>query len=169
MIVFITGGVKSGKSWFGLNLALNRFKSTHFVATGVPFDQEMKDRIAKHREDRGDSMITVEEPVNIDRIDSNNFILDDLTVWMSNLFYEQKEERWPDIFGRFLTRAVSGDNSIIVSNETGLGNIPMDPMTRKYNRYLGEANRQAAAAAGEVYFMVSGIPVKIKSSGGGAL
>ena len=163
MIIFVTGGVKSGKSWYALQCADRYFDDKCFLATGVAFDDEMRARIEKHQEQRDESYRTVEEPVEIDRVVEDCIILDDITVWMNNLFHYNREEEWEGILGRFLENLEARKGSvIIVSNETGLGNIPLDPGTRKYNRYLGAANVKLAAAADRVYFMVSGIPLQIK-------
>ena len=64
------------------------------------------------------------------------------------------------ILSRFLDGL--GKDAIIVTNETGLGNIPMDSVTRKYNRYLGAANCLTASRMDQVYFMVSGLPLRVK-------
>jgi adenosylcobinamide kinase/adenosylcobinamide-phosphate guanylyltransferase len=163
MIVFITGGVKSGKSYYALQCADRYFGDKCFLATGVAFDDEMRERIRKHQEQRDESYRTVEEPVEIDTVEEGSIILDDITVWMNNLFYYKREEEWEVILDRFLENLGSRRGSaIIVSNETGLGNIPLDPETRKFNRYLGAANVKLACAADRVYFMVSGIPLLIK-------
>ncbi|MFW5747786.1 MAG: bifunctional adenosylcobinamide kinase/adenosylcobinamide-phosphate guanylyltransferase [bacterium] len=159
MKTLITGGVKSGKSRYALKLARERFPSTIFLATGVPFDEEMEERIAAHRGERDESFVTLEEPVGIDRVEGDNIVFDDITVWLNNLFHHGREEEWRELLERFLAPE---RNCIIVTNETGWGNIPMDPFTRKFNRFLGAANGLTAERTDEVYLMVAGIPVRIK-------
>ena len=163
MIIFITGGVKSGKSAFALQLADRRFEKKTYVATAIAEDDEMRERIRLHREERDETYTTIEEPFDLDRVHGENIILDDLTVWMGNLLYKNREGEWQPILKGFLD-CIDTD-AIIISNETGLGNIPMDGTTRKYNRLLGEANAYTAARADQVYLMVSGIPVLIKGPG----
>lgn len=159
MKTLITGGVKSGKSRYALKLANERFVSKIFLAAGVPLDEEMRERIAVHQAQRDDTFTTVEEPVRIESVQGDNIIFDDVTVWMNNLFYHKKEDEWQEILGSFVQKE---RNIIIVTNETGWGNIPMDPFTRRYNRYLAAANGYIAERMDEVYLMVSGIPVRIK-------
>jgi len=163
MIIFITGGVKSGKSAFGLKLAEKIFDEKTYLATAVPEDEEMRERILKHQQERGESYITIEEPVDLHRVHASNIILDDLTLWVGNLIFHGREQEWQEILKGFIGNISHG--CIIISNETGWGNIPMDSMTRKYNRLLGDANSFVADRADDVYLMVSGIPLKIKNAG----
>lgn len=160
MITFITGGVKSGKSAFALKLAEERFQKKTYIATALAEDDEMKERIRKHRAERDETYTTIEEPTDLHLIRAENPIVDDLTVWMGNLLYYKREDDWLDILTGFFDGLTTG--AVLISNETGWGNIPMEAMTRKYNRYLGEANALAADRADEVYLLVSGIPLRIK-------
>ena len=160
MKAMITGGVKSGKSSYALSLAENFQGKKVFLATAEAFDDEMRDKIERHQKERGDSFITIEEPIKIDHIIESNLILDCITLWMNNILFNSLEDQWEDILTRFLTQMQ--ENTIIVTNETGLGNIPANDLTRRYNRYLGLANRLVAQAVDDVYLMVAGIPLKIK-------
>ena len=96
----------------------------------------------------------------IDRAVTENIVLDCVTMWVNNILYHHKEAEWEQILTRFLNGL--GRNAVFVTNETGLGNIPADSLSRRYNRFLGEANRRIAASADKVIFMVSGIPMRIK-------
>ena len=160
MKFFITGGIKSGKSSFALETA-EKFKGEKlFIATATPFDDEMRKRIAVHKKERGREYRTVEEPLFIQRIKGENIVLDCLTMWMNNLFFEGKEENWKEILSSFLDNL--GENAVIVSNEVGLGNIPLDRMSRKYNEYLAAANKLAAEKSDKVIMMVAGLPLYLK-------
>jgi len=157
----ITGGVKSGKSRYALELGEKLFpREKYFLATAIPFDREMEDRILRHQKDRGPGFITIEEPIEIQQEVKENTVLDCLTIWMNNLFHYKQEDRWEEILTEFLDNVK--ENVIIVTNENGLGNIPMNSFTRKYNRYLGAANYLTASRMDSVYFMISGIPMKVK-------
>jgi adenosylcobinamide kinase/adenosylcobinamide-phosphate guanylyltransferase len=158
--VLVTGGVKSGKSTFALKFAEDNFPEKNYLATAVPIDEEMKERIEKHKRERGPEYTTFEEPVFIDKHAKPNLILDCLTVWMNNLFYYKKEESWKEILRNFLNGL--GENAVIVSNEISWGNIPADSETRKYNRYLSEANCMIASEFDAVYLMVAGLPHRVK-------
>jgi adenosylcobinamide kinase / adenosylcobinamide-phosphate guanylyltransferase len=158
--LLITGGIKSGKSSYALQRAAQLEGRKQFLATAIPFDNEMKERIIRHQEERGPDYLTMEEPVDIHRHTGDNLILDCVTVWMNNLFYNKREEDWKMILSDFLT--ANSKNIIVVTNEVGLGNIPLKQETRKYNEYLAAANKFLADSLDEVIFMVSGIPLQIK-------
>ena len=161
MKILLTGGIKSGKSAYALTLAARLFKGPKiFLATAVPFDGELKQRVEKHKNQRDDSFVTREEPVEIHKCTGQNLVLDCLTLWMNNLFHQGREEEWENILGLFF-QGLKG-NAIIVTNEVGLGNVPMDARTRRYNEYLGRANIYVASLADEAYFMISGQPVRVK-------
>ena len=81
---------------------------------------------------------------------------------MNNLFYKGRENEWENILESFLSN--NQGNIIIVSNEVGLGNIPMDPVARKYNEYLAAANKMIAKSMDEVVLMVSGLPMWVKGA-----
>ena len=169
MKVLITGGVKSGKSRYALTLAEELWPKEecsgdrYFLATGTPFDDEMKERIRIHKEERDSSFITIEEPINIHEPLKNRCIVDDITVWISNLFYHTKDGEMEDILHRLIRRMEADlEDIILVTNETGMGNIPMDPHVRQYNRLLGLANGMLASAVDRMYLMVSGIPLLVK-------
>lgn len=160
MITLITGGIKSGKSAFALELAEERFSEKTYIATAIVEDDEMRERVRLHREERDGSYVSIEEPVDLDTINGENCILDDLTVWVGNLYRYGKEKKWQPILERFFKNLSGG--AIVITNETGWGNVPMDPMTRDYNRTLGSVNMFVAALADEVFLMAAGIPVEIK-------
>jgi len=158
--LFITGGIKSGKSSYALERANLLEGNKNFLATAIPFDNEMENRIIRHKKERGPEYNTIEEPLDIHLYNKDNLILDCVTVWMNNLFYKEQENKWEKILNSFLLN--NRGNIIIVSNEVGLGNIPMDPIARKYNEYLAAANKLIAASMDEVVMMISGIPMWVK-------
>jgi adenosylcobinamide kinase / adenosylcobinamide-phosphate guanylyltransferase len=160
MSVLITGGVKSGKSSYALRIAEKWQGIKYFLATAVAFDDEMTSKILRHREERDPGFVTIEEPVFIDRHVQGPMILDCVTLWMNNIFFKEMEDRWEQILGCFLKRM--HQDTIIVSNETGLGNIPADSMTRRYNNTLGNANKMIAGVVDDAFLMVSGMPLRIK-------
>lgn len=171
MKTLITGGVKSGKSRYALDLARTEFGDPKlFVATAAVLDDEMAERIAKHRAERGSggfgTFETVEEQLRIDRAiarSADGFggaVVDCLPMWTNNLMHYGKEAEFEAILDAFV--AALPEHVVVVTNETGLGNIPFDPETRRFNRLLAEANRRVAAACDRVILMVSGIPLRVK-------
>ena len=169
LITLITGGVRSGKSRHALALA-SGFARRAFVATAEPFDEEMRERIGRHRAVRGDAFLTVEEPCDIagalTRLDPGTevAVVDCLTVWLANLMHRQgpDQERYPEVDALFKALETPPCRLILVSNEIGMGIVPENPMARRFRDLAGAVNQQIAALADEVVLMVSGIPVTIK-------
>jgi adenosylcobinamide kinase/adenosylcobinamide-phosphate guanylyltransferase len=88
-------------------------------------------------------------------------VVDCIPVWLNNLFYNKIEDRAFEILGRFI--AAFPESLILVTNETGMGNIGMDKMTRSYNDLLGRTNQRLAAACDRVVLMVCGCPLTVKA------
>lgn len=160
MRVLITGGVKSGKSRRALQLAADFAPDRWFLATATAFDDEMRQRIARHRAERACSFFTIEEPVAIDTVMHERMVLDCIPMWLNNLFFEQREADWEPI----LDRVIAGlpRDIIIVTNETGMGVIPADPLSRRYGMALAMANARLATAVDSVELMVAGLPLRVK-------
>ena len=169
MRILVTGGVKSGKSYRALCLARMEFSGpVSFIATSEIMDEEMQQRIDRHRSERKrpdgtDEFTTIEEPLDVPaalRRSGGAAIVDCLPMWMNNILYYQKENELDAMLDAFI--AAMPKDCIVVTNETGLGNIPFDETTRRYNRLLAEANRKIAAVADRVELLVSGIPLRVK-------
>ncbi len=160
MKTLLTGGVKSGKSSRALVLAEQFSGEKFFLATATSFDDEMKDRIARHRAERGGRFTTIEEPLRIDLALRNNIVVDCIPMWLNNMFFMAKEDQWQEVLDAFI--AALPECIVIVSNETNMGVIPADPLSRRYGMALGIANARIAAACDAVEFLVAGIPIKIK-------
>lgn len=165
-MILITGGVKSGKSSFALELAKN-YQRKAFLATGVPFDDEMKIRIEKHKNERGNEFDTYEEPLEVARIlieISDNYdviVFDCLTTYLGNLYYYNVDvESYIDNLINTISKLQT--QLILITNEVGLGIIPENKLARLYMETLGRTNTKLARIAQEVYLMVSGIGVRIK-------
>ena len=173
--ILILGGARSGKSRFAQELAAKLGDMVLFVATGEPLDEEMHLRIERHKENRPKSWQTVESPTNIGQViqeqigDARVVVIDCLTLLISNLLtmeddLSDAEERVDaEISG--LTRCMDKSNAtfIIVSNEVGMGLVPDNRLGRTYRDLLGRANQLVAQRADEVYLMLAGIPLELKS------
>mgnify|MGYP004704276721 CR=1 FL=1 len=160
MRTLITGGVKSGKSSRALQLAADFTGTRHFLATATSFDDEMRDRITRHRAERAEAFVTIEETVDIDLALRNSMIVDCIPMWLNNLFYLKRDAEWEAILKRFI--AAMPPELVIVTNETGMGVIPADPLSRRYGIALGMANAHLARAVDRVDFMVAGLPLRVK-------
>ncbi|MCX7912372.1 MAG: bifunctional adenosylcobinamide kinase/adenosylcobinamide-phosphate guanylyltransferase, partial [Dehalococcoidales bacterium] len=154
-ITLITGGARSGKSHFAQELAAKTGGKVLFVATAEAGDEEMRQRIEKHRASRPESWQTLEAPVNVasalgcHRQDYDTAIIDCITMLVNNIF--QRHAGLNDDAG-LMEEAVLGEieglveyarNSparfLIVTNEVGLGIVPADPVSRLYRDLLGKA------------------------------
>jgi adenosylcobinamide kinase/adenosylcobinamide-phosphate guanylyltransferase len=171
-IILITGGARSGKSRYALELASGYGKRA-FIATAEPVDDEMKERIKKHRLDRGPDFITVEEPVDLAYALDNLppeievAIVDCLTVWLGNLQHREGELSMnsPMIQAFLDLLKHPSCDLIIVTNEVGSGIVPSDPGVREFRDTAGLLNQEVTHLAHRVILTVCGIPVVLKGKG----
>ena len=165
--VFVLGGARSGKSRFAESIVAATGLERHYVATGRAWDDEMRERIASHRADRGDLWTTHEEPLDLVRrlaaIDTGAraILVDCLTLWVTNLMMEGR-----DIASEFAALAdyllSARARIVLVSNEVGLGIVPENRMAREFRDHAGRLHQMVAASAAEVYFVAAGLPLKMK-------
>jgi adenosylcobinamide kinase / adenosylcobinamide-phosphate guanylyltransferase len=169
----ILGGVKSGKSRYAEEAAKALSDKVAVIVTAEPLDDEMKARIARHVADRPAHWITKEAYVDLagalDQLnDDSNIdvvIIDCLTLWITNLLVkpEVAEElerhicRFEEALGRF-TKPV-----LLVSNETNLGIMPMDKLSRRFCDETGRLHQRLALVCDRVDLLVAGLPVSVKS------
>jgi adenosylcobinamide kinase / adenosylcobinamide-phosphate guanylyltransferase len=168
---FITGGARSGKSRFALTIGESYDLKKVFLATAEPRDEEMTERIRRHREERGNGWYTIEEPVEVvSRLAEHAgpdivIVLDCITLWISNLMMISGENHGAaeaEIKRLAGYLATCSSPVIAVSNELGMGIVPADPISRLYRDLVGLANQEIARVAGTVTLMVSGIPLFLK-------
>jgi adenosylcobinamide kinase/adenosylcobinamide-phosphate guanylyltransferase len=171
-LVLILGGVRSGKSSYAQQLASEDGGQVLFLATAEAGDNEMKQRIAKHKSSRPASWTTIEEPLDIasalkaKSATADLVLIDCITVWLSNLLLHENgvtEEEMLAEIDKLLNAYKRGKASyIIVSGEVGMGIVPEYPLGRVFRDLLGLANQRLAAKADRVVLMVAGIPVVVK-------
>lgn len=168
MITLITGGMKCGKSSFALKYILSKnYKNRAFLATAVPFDEDMRRKIEKHRIERGNLFETFEEPLNIagilKKIDQNYEVIlfECLTTYLGNLYYYDVDvEKYVSDFVSVISSMKS--DIVIVTNEVGWSIVPENNLARKYAETLGKINSKIASFSDRVYVVISGISVRIK-------
>jgi adenosylcobinamide kinase/adenosylcobinamide-phosphate guanylyltransferase len=160
MRTLITGGIKSGKSRFALELASAFPSPRRFLATAEAFDDEMRDRIARHKAEREGLFETVEEPLRVHEALADRMILDCVPLWLNNMMYYGKESEIEPTLDA-LVAGLPGD-MVIVTNEVGMGFVPADALSRRYGVLLGRANARLAAACDAVVLMVAGVPLWVK-------
>jgi adenosylcobinamide kinase/adenosylcobinamide-phosphate guanylyltransferase len=175
-IVLVTGGGRSGKSAYALRLAESLPGPRAFVATCPVLDDEMRQRILRHQEERKKTdWKTIEETLALPDVfrGSRNrrvLLVDCLTLWINNLMYEAekagRELFEQDMEGhcRLLLGAMREyrGTAVIVTNEVGLGIIPANAAARRFRDLAGRCNQIVAAEADCVVFMVCGIPTFLK-------
>jgi adenosylcobinamide kinase/adenosylcobinamide-phosphate guanylyltransferase len=171
-ITFITGGCRSGKSRKALVQAEEiSGRKKIFIATCMPLDDEMKERIDRHKKERDKSWRTVESSLELpDAINENSkegdiILVDCLTLWINNLLMETED---PDMIHQRIQKLILAIKEakcsiILVSNEVGAGIVPENRLARQFRDLAGFANQKVAECADRVIWMVAGIPVVIKS------
>ena len=170
-IILVIGGCRSGKSSYALKMA-NKFSKNKklFIATSVPYDDEMRKRVTKHKKERGVDFITIETPIKIyDTIREKNstmdvIVIDCLTLWLSNLMENRLNDN--DIFNEVKKLKLSCNQSassvIMVANEVGSGIVPENSVARRFRDIAGFINQEIASHADRVFWTVAGIPTQIK-------
>ena len=168
--IYVCGGASSGKSRFALTYFQGR-DDVSFIATAIVTDPDMENRIKAHKIQRPKSWSTVEEPLDLiqavknTKKESKGIIIDCLTFWVSNLTYHRNfdykkilksaEETAGFLYG-------SEKEIVVVTNELGMGIIPASKESRNFRKVCGEVNQVFAQKSTEAFFILSGLPIKIK-------
>jgi len=168
-ITLILGGARSGKSTYALSLA-KKYKKVAFIATCQGLDKEMRERIRLHQESRPKHWETFEEPRDLtgllEKINSSFdcILVDCLTLLVSNLVLAGagQEAVIKNIEDLLFFLGKKKARIILVSNEVGLGLVPVNKLGREFRDIAGKINQIAASRANEVLFMAAGLPMKIK-------
>ncbi len=165
-LTLVLGGARSGKSRHAEALVTRLPAPWVYVATAQAFDDEMRVRIAEHRARRAAGWRTVEAPVNLaaalqDAGDAP-VLVDCLTLWLSNLLLGGVDlAAAAAALGTALERAAP---TVLVSNEVGLGIVPDNALARRFRDEAGRLHQRIAARAGQVVFMVAGLPMFVKGA-----
>jgi adenosylcobinamide kinase / adenosylcobinamide-phosphate guanylyltransferase len=179
--ILLLGGARSGKSRLALEMARQTGQKVLFVATATAGDEEMRQRIENHRKERPAGWKTLESPAHIGRDIENSsgdagvIVIDCITMLLNNVFSRYCESEIEQTDGTTLEKEAVTEieellaclktveaTFIIISNEAGLGLVPAFRQGRLYRDILGRANQMLAQYAQEVYFLVAGIPMKVK-------
>ena len=168
-VTLVIGGGRSGKSTWAEAYARSLGGKRVYLATAEAFDEEMQARIRAHQARRSGQFITIEEPLQLSgRImnlpsDVRVCLVDCLTVWLGNLMHYEKDL---EAYLEELYRVVDDPpcELILVTNETGLGIVPADPMSRIFRDRAGWMNQRLALLADRVVLLLAGIPLAIKGT-----
>lgn len=161
-LVLLLGGARSGKSQLAVEFAQESQDPVVFVATGQAGDEEMRARIERHRAERPSSWTTVEEPLAlaaaIRAVDDSAFVIVDcLSLWLSNRLEDASDEEIrAEALDAAAAASVRAGRTLAVSNEVGLGLVPMHPLGRRYRDLLGEVNAAWATRAERALFVAAG-------------
>jgi adenosylcobinamide kinase/adenosylcobinamide-phosphate guanylyltransferase len=170
IVTLVLGGVRSGKSHYAQQLG-ERADNVIFVATAQAFDDEMRSKIALHQQSRPQHWLTVEEPLELQQVISEQgarcdlMIVDCLTLFASNLLEATGEDR--DLANRKVEELCLALQSaqcdvVLVSNEVGSGVVPAYPLGRRFRDLLGEINQRVARVSDNVLLLVAGLPLALK-------
>lgn len=189
-IIFISGGARSGKTSYALQKARSDFqdRKLYYIATAQAFDQEMTDRIARHKEEREKiftrfavKFTTIEEPHHLASalmsLPANAAaVVDCLTLWLNNLLLQkmQTQDNNAEVSSQLTDYRQVQDflqvlkrpplSLVLIGNEVGMGIVSPNRLARIFGDLNGNLNQETAALADTVILMVSGIPVNIKTN-----
>jgi adenosylcobinamide kinase/adenosylcobinamide-phosphate guanylyltransferase len=164
-IILIGGGSRSGKSRQALRLARERGRRLGFIATAQALDDEMRERIRVHQQERGQDFTTIEEPIALATaikrrsVDFDAIVVDCLTLWLSNIVTSDIEQETAKLLE---ASVASPAQLILVTNEVGCGIVPDNSLARRFRDDAGRLNQRVAEAASEVYWMAFGCALRVK-------
>ncbi len=169
----ILGGARSGKSAFAEQLAKDSCHAVTYIATAQVYDDEFKKRIVHHQSRRPQHWVLIEEPHYLAKTLVANaaadrcLIVDCLTLWLAQWICPDcnppKDSTWQQEREHLLTILNNLPGRIImVSNEVGMGIVPLGEINRQFQDEQGRLNQAIAKVAGEVMFIAAGLPLKLK-------
>lgn len=169
-MIFILGGSRSGKSNYAVNLAKTSRGRVIFIATCIPGDSEMRERIRLHKKSRPRSWRLIEEGIYLDSVlnklkgHADTVLIDCLGLFVSNLMAVEADDKKIKHSVERVIDAITkiACTVIVVSNEVGMGIVPDNSLARRFRDLLGNANQALAQNADTVLMMYAGIPMVIK-------
>ncbi|MBA1264262.1 bifunctional adenosylcobinamide kinase/adenosylcobinamide-phosphate guanylyltransferase [Stutzerimonas stutzeri] len=171
MLELILGGARSGKSRLAERLAMESGLPVTYIATSQPLDAEMAERIAHHRARRPADWGLLEEPLALARVlreiarDDHCILVDCLTLWLTNLLMQDDPARLVEERDALLDcLATLPGRVLLVSNETGLGVVPLGELSRRYVDEAGWLHQAVAERCQRVTFTVAGLPMVLKGA-----
>ena len=167
-LTLVLGGASSGKSAFAEGLAKGSGQGLIYLATAQAFDQEMREKVHKHKEMRGGEWKTIEAPLDlapalVTATGGEVVLLDCATMWLSNHLLAENDLAAAETA---LMAALDGAVApvIVVSNEVGLSGVPENRLARAFQKAQGALNQRLAARADLVVTVMAGLPQVLKGS-----
>jgi adenosylcobinamide kinase/adenosylcobinamide-phosphate guanylyltransferase len=168
-VTLVLGGAASGKSRFAQDLAERQPGPLLYVATAQAGDAEMAERIARHRQARGERWRTLEAPLDLTVVvpaaaGYDAVLVDCVTLWLTNLLLASAtpDDVWPAVEGFLSVLAGLPAPIILVSNEIGQGIVPEHALARTFRDLAGQVNQRLAARADHVWLVTAGLPLQLK-------
>lgn len=168
-VTLFLGGTKSGKSRLAESYASATDSEVSYIATSEALDDEMKQRIQRHQQQRPSHWHTIEQPIKlasaIARAKTDTILVDCLTLWLTNLLLADNGKQFSDQRDALLTTIENNNKTLImVSNETNMGIVPMGSLSRRYCDEAGLLHQAIAALSDNVILSVAGLPHVLKGT-----
>ena len=165
-LALVVGGARSGKSAFAEALVTASTRPRRYIATAEAWDDEMRDRIARHRQDRGAAWTTVEAPLDLaaalaEARPEEAVLVDCATLWLTNQFLAEAD-LGSETARLLAALAACQAPVVIVSNETGWGIVPENALARRFRDEQGRLNQRLAAVSALVVTVIAGLPMVLK-------
>lgn len=171
MKTLVLGGARSGKSGLAERLAAESGLAVTYIATAETLDEEMRERIDRHRADRPQDWRTIESPralamaLRHEAAPERCLIVDCLTLWLTNLMLDEDGTLLERERAELLdTLPALPGRIILVANEVGLGIVPDNALARRFRDEAGRLNQAVAALAEQVVFVAAGLPITLKDT-----
>jgi adenosylcobinamide kinase/adenosylcobinamide-phosphate guanylyltransferase len=167
MLIFVTGGVRSGKSAYAQQRALELTDQPIYIATAKIWDDDFQQRVKRHQDDRGPEWTTYEvyRELNTLPLENSVVVIDCVTLWLTNFFMDRNNDiglALTDFKNEIAQLMLVDATFIIISNELGMGLHADTEIGRKFADLQGWANQYVAQQADEAVFIVSGLPLFLK-------
>jgi adenosylcobinamide kinase / adenosylcobinamide-phosphate guanylyltransferase len=164
VVTLITGGARSGKTRYALN-GSDGFENCSYIATAELLDDEMRERAASHRRERGSRWRTIEEQFDIAarvRELDGVVVIDCLTMWLSNWMLHDENQVEPQIESLCAAFRTATCDVRAITNEVGASIVPHNALARRFRDWSGVMNQRVASTSDAVYLMICGIPTRVK-------
>ncbi|WP_374433249.1 bifunctional adenosylcobinamide kinase/adenosylcobinamide-phosphate guanylyltransferase [Tabrizicola sp.] len=167
-LTLVIGGARSGKSTFAEGLVTASRAPRRYIATAEAWDDEMRDRIARHRDDRGPAWTTIEAPLDLagalrSARPGEAVLVDCATLWLTNHLLAE-HDLTAETAGLIAALAACPAPVVIVTNETGWGIVPENALARRFRDAQGRLNQRLAAEADLVVTVIAGLPLVLKGA-----
>jgi adenosylcobinamide kinase/adenosylcobinamide-phosphate guanylyltransferase len=165
-LTLVVGGARSGKSAFAEGLVVASGRPRRYIATAEAWDDEMRDRIARHQRDRAGDWTTVEAPLDLatalaEAHRDEAVLIDCATLWLTNHLLAEHDLA-AETEALIAALAACPAPVVIVSNETGWGIVPENALARRFRDEQGRLNQRLAARADLVVTVIAGLPLALK-------